>query len=282
MKKLRMTNLNSRNKLLKFILPIFVLLGLVLTLTSGCTRNLNKVEEGEGKLIVGLDETFVPMGFRDKDGQLKGFDIDLAKAVAKKLNREIVFQPIDWAMKETELKNGTIDLIWNGYSVTPDRKKEVAFSNSYLTNSQDLIVLTDGADSSKKLPLSYLDNKVIGMQNSSSGQLVFDNFPKVLKDKVKTPVLYDNFNNAFMDLNAKRISGILGDSIYLDYYRSKQKNPAQYQIIQADYPKETFAVGLRKNNPKLLKQLNKALKELKEDGTAAKLSKKWFNRDLSI
>ena len=91
-----------------------------------------------------------------------------------------------------------------------------------------------------------------------------------------------DLNNAFMDLNAKRISGILGDSIYLDYYRSKQKNPAQYQIIQADYPKETFAVGLRKNNPKLLKQLNKALKELKEDGTAAKLSKKWFNRDLSI
>jgi ABC-type amino acid transport substrate-binding protein len=72
-----------------------------------------------GKVIVGLDDSFVPMGFRERDGKLVGYDIDLAKAVFKQYGIKVDFQTIDWSMKETELKNGTIDLIWNGYSMTP-------------------------------------------------------------------------------------------------------------------------------------------------------------------
>src|SRR5699024_5801497 len=102
------------------IIGFLMLLG-SLFLLAGCglTRDLNKVNSGKDTIIVGMDEMFVPMGFRAKNGQLTGFDIDLAKAVSKQINQKIEFQPIDWDMKETELKNGTIDLIWNGYSKTP-------------------------------------------------------------------------------------------------------------------------------------------------------------------
>lgn len=75
------------------------------------------------KVVIGIDDSFVPMGFRDEHGELIGFDIDLAKTVFENKGIDYQFQPIDWAMKETELKNGTIDVIWNGYSMTPERKK---------------------------------------------------------------------------------------------------------------------------------------------------------------
>ncbi len=81
------------------------------------------------KIIIGLDDTFVPMGFRDKEGKLTGFDIDLARAVFREYDIKVVFQPIDWSMKEFELNNGTIDLIWNGYTKTAERAKKSNFQN---------------------------------------------------------------------------------------------------------------------------------------------------------
>lgn len=75
-------------------------------------------------MVIGFDNTFVPMGFKDENGKNVGFDIDLADAVFKKYDVKVKMQPIDWDMKETELKNGSIDLIWNGYSVTKEREKK--------------------------------------------------------------------------------------------------------------------------------------------------------------
>ena len=81
------------------------------------------------EVVIGFDNTFVPMGFKDENGKNVGFDIDLADAVFKKYDVKVKMQPIDWDMKETELKNGSIDLIWNGYSVTKEREKKVLFTN---------------------------------------------------------------------------------------------------------------------------------------------------------
>ena len=79
------------------------------------------------------------MGFRQKNGKLVGYDVDLARAVFKQYGIKADFQPIDWSMKETELKNGTIDLLWNGYSINSSRRKKVAFSRPYLKNEQILV-----------------------------------------------------------------------------------------------------------------------------------------------
>jgi polar amino acid transport system substrate-binding protein len=97
----------------------------------------------KNELVIGIDDTFVPMGFRDEKDNIVGFDIDLAKEVTKELGIKAKFQPIDWTLKETELDNGTIDVIWNGYTVTDARKEKVDFTMNYLSNEQVLVSLSD-------------------------------------------------------------------------------------------------------------------------------------------
>ena len=103
------------------------LIGLALVAMTGCQSAAKPQEdswsalEAKGKLVVGIDDTFAPMGFRDENNELTGYDIEMAKAVSEKLGLEFEFQTIDWSMKESELNAGNIDLIWNGYSITDTR-----------------------------------------------------------------------------------------------------------------------------------------------------------------
>ena len=123
-----------------------VLVALLTLFLTACTQkasdpkqdNWDKYQE-QGTITIGFDNTFVPMGFEEKNGQYTGFDIDLAQAVSEKLGFKVQFQPIDWDMKETELQNGTIDAIWNGYSATDERREKVAFSIPYMENQQVLV-----------------------------------------------------------------------------------------------------------------------------------------------
>lgn len=264
-----------------FLLVCFFLFSLSLSGCSfGAIRHLDAVNDPKTTLIVGLDDTFVPMGFREKNGQIVGFDVDLAKTTAKKLGQKIAFQAIDWNMKETELRNGTIDLIWNGYTKTTEREKQVTFSQSYLNNRQVLVTLKKNHIRS----FANMKDKKLGLQNGSSGQTLFEQQPRVLKNIVagKTAVLYDNFNTAFLDLQAGRTQGVLGDSIYAGYYIRQQKDPSAYQITTGGFSGETFAIGMRKQDTKLKQRLDQALDELRRDGTIARLSQKWFKQDLTV
>lgn len=111
-----------------------ILVGSILTLTIACVGCSNKSSEStldKDTLIVGIDDAFAPLGFKDEYCEITGFDVDLAKELARRLNKEIIFKPIDWTMKEYELKSGNIDLIWNGYTITDERKNKVDFSLPY-------------------------------------------------------------------------------------------------------------------------------------------------------
>jgi ABC-type amino acid transport/signal transduction systems, periplasmic component/domain len=234
-----------------------------------------------GRVIIGLDDTFVPMGFRQKDGQLVGYDIDLAKAVFKEYGIEADFQPIDWNMKETELRNRTIDLIWNGYTITPQRTKQLMFSRPYLANRQVLVTKRSENINS----FSGMQGKTLGVQTSSSGASLLDEHPTKLKDyiKGKSPVMYDSFNNAFMDLDAGRIQGMLIDSVYAGYYIQHEKDPESYQVTQGGFTGEDFAVGMRKGDKTLKRKIDQGLQKLADDGQLQKINKKWFgNSDNSL
>lgn len=126
---------------------LFLLFALSLVLIiAGCGRK--KVEgdqwariNEDKRVIVGLDDSFVPMGFQNKAGEIVGFDVDLARAVFDQYGITVDFQPIDWSMKENELQNQTIDLIWNGYSKNAEREKKVLFSDEYMKNEQVVVSL---------------------------------------------------------------------------------------------------------------------------------------------
>ncbi|AUJ31820.1 amino acid ABC transporter substrate-binding protein [Liquorilactobacillus nagelii] len=263
-----------------------LLTGISLFLLAGCTsvqRRANTTDTWpqivkHHRVVVGLDDSFVPMGFREKSGKLVGYDIDLARAVFKLYGIKVDFQTIDWSMKETELRNGTIDLIWNGYTKNPARERTVAFSNTYLKNQQILVTQKSaGINQAAKMR-----GKTLGVQSGSSGYESFEDSPQYLKKYVKHTVQYSTFNDAFLDLNAGRIQGLLIDSVYADYYIKHQPDATSYRKQVIGFPTEDFAVGMRKGDKTLRKKINRGLKILAANGTLSKINQKWFGSSKSF
>lgn len=264
--------------LMLLIVPLFLLGGCESVTTRANTQDTWSRIQRRKRVVIGLDDSFVPMGYRQKNGKLVGYDIDLAKAVFKQYGIKADFQTIDWSMKETELKNGTIDLLWNGYSINSSREKKVAFSRPYLANRQVLVTKR----SSHINGLSGMTGKALGVQNGSTGAAVLDEKPRLLKDKIKgkSAVLYDTFPDAFIDLNANRIQGILMDEVYADYYVQHQKNKNAYKVyVSKKLPVEYFGVGMRKGDKTFRKKINQGLRHLQKDGQLQKINEKWFGRD---
>lgn len=264
------------------VLTIATLLAIISI--AGCGRKKTDTDQwsrinSEKRVIVGLDDSFVPMGFQNKSGEIIGFDIDLARAVFDLYDIKVDFQSIDWSMKENELQNQTIDLIWNGYSKSPEREEKVLFSDEYMKNEQVVVSLKKNNINN----FSDMKGKVLGAQNGSSGYTSFEAQPEILKNFVKdqTAILYDGFNEAFMDLKSGRIDGLLIDRVYANYYLSHEDNLADYSIISGGFDSEAFAVGLRKSDKILADKINHAFEQLRESGQLAAISKEWFGEDVT-
>ena len=270
----------------KGILGLLALVGVAVMTLAGCTQlasnpkvdNWDKYQQ-QRSITVGFDNTFVPMGFEEKNGDYAGFDIELAQYVSKKLGITVHFQPIDWDMKETELQNGTIDAIWNGYSATDERREKVAFTIPYMQNTQILVVKkTSGIHSA-----SDMTGKALGAQNGSSGMLDFEEHPEVLKNRVKggDADQYQSVNEAIIDLKNDRIDALLIDRVYADYYLTTEGIADEYDTIPSGFESESFAVGVRPADKKLLEALNEAFKELYQEGIFQQISQKWFGEDVA-
>lgn len=272
-------------KLKKMLLGATVLLaGLALTACGTSKKTETKKDSWDSiksakKVTIGFDNTFVPMGYEDKSGKNVGFDIDLAEAVFAKYNVKVEWQPIDWDLKETELSNGNIALIWNGYTATAERKKKVLFTDNYMANAQVLVT----KKSSKIDTVAAMKGKVLGAQAGSSGYTAFENQADILKDIVKDndATQYSTFNEALIDLQNDRIDGLLIDRVYANYYLKEEGILADYNVLDAGYDSEAFAVGARKSDKTLVNNINKALKELYADGSFQKISDKWFGEDVA-
>ncbi|MFO7153034.1 MAG: amino acid ABC transporter substrate-binding protein [Bacillota bacterium] len=277
-----------RKKAKKFILGLLIL-ALGAAVLAGCNKasseasnqtsnqeiaaedSFEKIKE-RGRVIVGLDDTFAPMGFRDENNEIVGFDVDLAKEVFKRNNLEVVFQPIDWTMKEAELNSGNIDMIWNAYTITEERMKKVAFSKPYLENRQVIVTLADSDINSKK---DLAGKKVAAQAGSTAVDAMYNEPDVVATFDGGEPILFDTNNEAFMDLEAGRVDALVVDEVLALYY-IKQKGPEKYKILGEDFGEEQYGIGFRKQDVKLLEMVDKTLDEMREDGTFDLIYKKWF------
>jgi len=246
---------------------IIVMMVVVIAALAGCSSSGSK----DGKLVIGIDDKFAPMGFRDDNNEIVGFDIDYAKAAAEKMGKEITFQPIDWSAKESELNSGRIDMIWNGYTITDERKEKVLFTKPYLENSQVVVVLADSSLSK----LDDLAGKEVGLQSLSSAADALDASP--IKDKVANVSEFPDNVLALTDLKTKRLDGVVIDEVVAKYYMAKEPNT--YKLLGESLAPEQYGIGLKKGNEALLKELQKALDEMNSDGTAEKISMKWFGEN---
>lgn len=189
-------------------------------------RELNE-EEGDaslqyildkGELILGLDETFPPMGYRDANGDIIGFDIDLATEVCSRLGVKLKLQPINWDSKEMELNGKTIDCIWNGMSITDERISGMDLSTPYIANKQIIIVKSDSGISTK----ADLAGKTVGAQQGSSAIDAISAEPEV-KASFGSLNEYASNDEAFLDLKAGRIDVLVVDEVYGRYMISQDK-----------------------------------------------------------
>lgn len=241
--------------------------------TEGVINTWEDIEE-RGYFIVGLDDTFAPMGFRDSEGNLVGFDVDLAKEVSRRLGVEVRFQPIDWDAKVLELNAGTIDMIWNGLTITESRLEEMSFSFPYIANSQ--IIMVKAGSSIKTM--NDLVGKTVGVQISSasddavSGSDIFDDLGGYER--------YDTFNLALVELSNGTIDAVVIDEIMGRYIISQ--NPTAYEVLEDNFGDETYGVGFRLESTDIRDQINQALLDMIEDGTAAEISTTWFNEDIFL
>lgn len=236
------------------------------------TDTWNKVHQ-QKTVTIGIDDTFVPMGFRDKKGKLIGYDVEMAKAAFEKMGLKPKFQVIDWSMKETELNTGHIDAIWNGYTMTPERAKHAAFTKPYHEDNQ---VLLTKANYGINTPQD-MHGKQLGVQSGSVGFDDFNQNPKVLKQYLGTkPVQYDTFDKAINDVKVGRINAVLIDGDYAKYYLAHNHSNEPMKLVKTNFPPDYDAVGLRKQDKTLREKLNKAIENLHRDGTEARLSKKYF------
>ena len=242
--------------------------------SSGEDNSLQKIKDA-GKLVLGLDDTFAPMGFRDDSGEIVGFDIDLAKEVASRMGVELEIKPIDWSSSILSLNKGDIDVLWNGVTINESRKEQINFSKPYLNNRLIIVKPKDRNDINSKEDLA---GKVLGVQVGSNDEaLQSDSISKKAKEIRK----YDVNVNAFLDLMAKRIDVVIIDEVAAQYYISEEK--ADFVVVEnSPLTEEFYGIGFRKTDEQLLTEVDKILDEMKADGKAAEISQKWFAKDIVL
>ena len=225
------------------------------------------------KIVVGLDDNFPPMGFRDEKNNIVGFDVDMAKEAGKRLGMEVEFKPIDWNSKEAELSGKRVDVLWNGLTITEKRKENILFSKPYMENRQIIVVLANSPIKTK----ADLAGKVVGTQDGNSGVEAIEKEVAVLKS-FKEFKKYPDYVAAFMDLKAGRLDALVVDEIVGRYFMAKKAG--EYAVLQDNFGSEEYGIGLRKDDKELLAKLQKVMDEMKKDGTAAKISQQWFGADI--
>lgn len=229
------------------------------------------------KFVLGLDASFPPMGYTEAGGEIVGYDIDLAKEVCKRLDLEFVAKPIDWDSKEIELSTGSIDCIWNGFTITAERQEAMSFTPAYLNNDQVLVVRKDGLINS----LADAAGKVVGTQAGSSGEEAITDNPS-FEASVKKIVKYDDYLTALTDLSVGGVDAIVMDSIVAEYEITVGN--LDLVVIPESLAKEGYGIGFRKGDDgaALCAKVWSTLEEMAKDGKLAEITTKWFGSDISV
>ena len=226
-----------------------------------------------GTFTVGFDQEFPPMGYVGDDGEYTGFDLEVAEEVAKRLGMEFVPQPVDWAAKDMELESGNIDCIWNGFTMT-GREDDYTWTEAYMANQQVFVVT---AESGIKT-LADLAGKVVEVQAESSAEAALKDDPD-LTGTFGTLQTTPDYNTAFMDLQMGAVDAIAMDEVVARFQIEQRQ--VDFIVLDETLAAENYAVGFKKGNDALKDQVQAQLEALAADGTLAKISEKWFYKDIT-
>jgi cystine transport system substrate-binding protein len=257
----------------KALLSILTGLIIVFSFVTGCSVQkgdlLSQIKK-RGTIRIGTEGTYKPFSFHDeKTEKLTGFDVDVAKEVAKRMGVKAQFVEIPWDGMLTSLKTGKIDMVANQVGIKPERKEKFDFSEPYTVSYAQIVVRKDN-QSIKGLK---------DLKGKKAGQTPTSNFGKMAKDAGATIVAYDDMMSAMKDVAAGRIDFSLNDRLAVAEMLKTTNLPLKTVGEQLERSESAFPVP--KGNPALVKAINQALDSMKKDGTLKKISEKWFGMDVT-
>lgn len=253
---------------MKKILAIFFAFVAAFSLMSCTNKKSNQ-------FVLGLDDSFPPLGFRNENNEIVGYDIDLAKEVAKRLGKELVCQPIDWAAKEMELNTGKIDCIWNGFTMNEERCSKMAFTKAYLNNAQVVVVRSDSGFKT----LADLKGKTVGVQAESSAVDAINDTPD-FKESLSAIIEFKENVTAFNDLEIGNLDAVVMDFVVANYSITQSKK--DFMVLSETLANEEYGIAFRKTEPELRDKVQTILEEMEADGTVEQISTKWFGKNISV
>lgn len=270
---------------MKKVFSIFIILILSISVFAGCGQSasqstaasststkensLDRVKKA-GKIVIGIDDTYPPMEFKDKDNKLVGYDIDMANEIAKKLGVKVEFVPTAWDGIFMALQSKKFDVIHSSVSITDERKKTMIFTEPYIYGGNAIFVKADNTTVNSQ---DDFKGKIIGCQVGTTAQDVLSKMSGMKEVKK-----YNGMTEAFLDLKNGRIDAVVSDPQVGDYYILTQKD--KVRKIKSLLNQEPIGVAFRKDDTDLKDGYQKAMDELKKDGTLSKLSEKWFGHDI--
>ena len=235
----------------------------------GGNSSSRNVTNDNNTFIVGFDAEFPPYGFSDGKGGYQGFDLDLAQEVCNRNNWTLVKQPIDWDAKDSELNSGTIDCIWNGFTIN-GREKDYTWSDAYIDNKQVVVVKEDSGINS----LDDLKGKTVETQKDSSALAALKGDNKTIGDSFAKLVEVADYNTGIMDLKSGACDAVALD-IGVAQYQVSNGNNTGLKILNDSISSEQYGIGFKLGNTALKDQVQKTLDEMYADGTVAKIAENY-------
>lgn len=260
---------------MKKLLTLLMICSLILL--TGCGgKKISDTCNDSNKIVIGVDDDFAPICFHDEHNVLVGFDVDLAKEAAKRMNVEIEFKPIDWDKKRDEITSGNIDVIWNGLDITEERKEYLIFTKPYMDDRQ--ILLVKKGNDQGIYSEEDLAGKIVGTQaDSTSDDYINQN--EHLKNSLKGYKTCVKFLDVLEVLKNDEIDVLICDELIARY--EMNKHPGLFEILNVRIGSVAeMAVGFHKDNIKLRDRVQKVFDEMIKDGTAREISEKWFRADV--
>ena len=227
----------------------------------------------EGRTFtVGFDAEFPPYGYMDENGEYTGFDLDLAAEVCERNGWTLVKQPIDWDAKDMELSSGSIDCIWNGFTMN-GREDQYTFTVPYVDNSQVFVVKADSGITSP----SDLAGKIVGVQKDSSALAALEGDAADLAATFAELTQFADYNTGFLNLDAGSIDAIAVDIGVADYQLESRGDG--FVILDEKLATEQYAIGFKLGNTELKDQVEATLLEMADDGTFMEIAEKYGLED---
>ena len=261
---------------MKRVLALALASVMALAMLVGCGKTQESSGSDRKTFTVGFDAEFPPYGYMDDNGEYTGFDLELAAEVCSRKGWELVKQPIDWDAKDMELSSGSIDCIWNGFTLN-GREDAYTWSVPYVDNSQVFVVATDSGINSP----ADLAGKVVGVQKDSSALAALQDEEGAadLAATFADLIQYSDYNTAFMDMESGAIEALAID-IGVAAYQIGSRGDA-YKMLDENLSSEQYAIGFLKGNTELKDEVEAVLLEMVADGTFMKIAEKYADYGLT-